>query len=516
MHEAPEYRSNDACYVSVTCMAGLSDAGGPGVETQGFVRVNGNGTDLNRQYPTTGLGHPSWPAMTEPEIRAQVAYFDTFQDPVLAGVDLHGMLEAENFTYLMIKDTQRTLDEVLTHEAVARTTYQWIDQDPALDPWRPRGPVSIWGATYDLLGYSAPGTGGGYIVQDVGLNAPGFTVEMAYNHITFDNHYPGPGQQFNIMHVAALRDIVVGFIDYAFQAPGAAVLGGEATIGYLAHPTVIEQGRFNGEDADPNQLFDELASHGANIQELTELTPAALEGLTHVILPDQALGASMDQLASSGEGASQADPVESILVPWVEQGGTLVLTDAAVELAVELGLAEEVTLVEDVTGKADMVDLDHPLAEGANAPVQSLVDGNPLNYASGEVPNHCLVDFEGEAVGTRTLGAAMPTSQAGTCTMIGEASRGEGTVRVMGVALPAPVEKGDHGVDSYALTPNGFRILLNLLDTPLQEAGTDEAQGSEAGANQAEQDPSQDIPAAGLLTLGAVLGAAMVAARRRT
>ncbi len=496
-HEYAEYRANDACNVSPGCIVGATGPNQPGTETQNFVRVNGNGTNLNRQYPTTGTPHPSWPAMTEPEVDGQVRYFENLTGDVIAGVDLHGMLNAENLTYLMIKDTQRDLAEVPAHEAVARTTASYLEADATLDPWRAAvGPATVWGATYDLLGYSAPGTGGAYVVQDTGLNAPGFTVEIAYNHIAFDNHYPGPGQLMNIMHVSVMRDITLGFLDFAYHQPGNVTASGEASIGVLQHPSVAPGGRYDGTDADPTHALTELADHGADVRVIdtgAPLTEADLEGLTHLVVPDTAL-----------------DEVEGLdtIQAWTDAGGTLVLTDRAIQHAAELGLAGDVETIEDVAGEVDRLDTSHALAAGTNEPVESIVDGNPLRYDAGTVPNHCLVGFEGDSVGERVLPGDGATSEGTPCTVVGEASLGEGTVRVIGVALPPPVDAGPHGVDSYALTPNGYRILANSV-------GLDIANGTELAGSDSDSLESNGTPGAGALAALAALALAGIALRRR-
>lgn len=509
VHEQPAYRGNDGCWVSATCPTGLTGPGQPGIETQGYTRTNGNATDLNRQYPTTGTPHPSWPALTEPEIDAEVAYFDSLPGKTLAGVDLHGMLNAENLTYLMIKDTQRDLEEIVTHEHVARTTYGYLANDTELDPWRATvGPASVWGSTYDLLGYSAPGTGGAYVVQDTGLDAPGFTVELAYNHIAFDDKYAGPGQTMNTLHVAAMRDIVLGFLEHAATTPTDVTVEGEATIGVLPHPEVIGQGRFDGTDADPNDAFREIDEHApdATVTFLDGVAEEQLSGLTHVVVADGAL---------EDAPGSAIDALEA----WVEAGGTLVLTDRALQHAEAFGVGSGHTVVEDVTGKVDTIDTSHDLARTIYEPVGSFVDGNPLRYDPGTVPNHCLTAFDGTIVGQRTMPSdggdptSDPTAGPEMCTVLGEASLGDGTVRIMGAALPPPVSQGDHGVDGYALTPNGFRILINTLDLTLQSVQPGDGSAVEG---QGGEDQANGVPGAtALLALAALAGAALAVRRRR-
>ncbi|MGQ0535827.1 MAG: M14 family zinc carboxypeptidase [Methanobacteriota archaeon] len=510
-HEELPYRHNDACYVSATCGA-ASDPGEIGVETQWYVRVNGNGTDLNRQYPTTGALFDGPPPMTEPEILGVVSYLKALPEPVLAGVDLHGMLNTPELNYLLLKDTQRTLLEVLQDEAVAKYAADEIVADETLAPWDATGgPRVVWGATIDLLGYSAPGTGGAYVVQDTGLDAAGYTVEMAYSHITFDNHYQGPGQAMNILHVASIRDIVVGFVTYGARAPAGARVAGESVVGYLPHPGAVPGGRYDGSDADPNAIFAEIRNAGGDVRGLSALTPAGLGGLTHFVLADHDRETLLRLQSADAPGASLADPIGAILRPWVEAGGVLVLTDRSTAVAVDLGVAESEETVPDFSGRAHRTS-GHALVAGTNPPVATFVDGNPLGFEAGTVPVHCLSGFTGDAVAVRALSQArlpVMAEDAPTCVVVGEAPLGQGTVRILGAMLPSPHPGSPYGVDGYAVTPNGARVLLNALDLALSE-GVPEAGRSEEGAAAGDETGVPGVPMVAL-----VLGALVVACLRR-
>src|SRR5581483_4425370 len=61
-HEEAPYRADDACYFSTSDLTGLQKCG-EGVETQSFVRVNGAGADVNRQFPTVGWACACYKAM---------------------------------------------------------------------------------------------------------------------------------------------------------------------------------------------------------------------------------------------------------------------------------------------------------------------------------------------------------------------------------------------------------------------------------------------------------------------
>src|SRR5581483_6925439 len=62
---------------------------------------------------------------------------------------------------------------------------------------------------------------------------------MAYNHVTVDDYYPGPGMAFNDYHVQAVRDIVRAFMDQAAQDVKARVDAGASKVAYLRNPASI-------------------------------------------------------------------------------------------------------------------------------------------------------------------------------------------------------------------------------------------------------------------------------------
>jgi len=94
------------------------------------------------------------------------------------------------------------------------------------------------------------------------------------------------------------------------------------------------------------------------------------------------------------------------------------------------------------------------------------------------------------------------------CTVVGEATLGSGKVRVVGSAFPDPQPMDLFGVDGYALTPNGARLLLNALDlTPVVAEP-----GAETDAGLTEDTSGTPVRWA-LLVMA--LGVATIVARRR-
>ena len=71
-----------------------------------FQRYNGNGVDLNRDWPDIGFSFRPYSGLSEPESRALATFFDdvkaTTGDEFDAGDDLHGQLTADALSYTLL------------------------------------------------------------------------------------------------------------------------------------------------------------------------------------------------------------------------------------------------------------------------------------------------------------------------------------------------------------------------------------------------------------------------------
>src|SRR5581483_9779680 len=72
------------------------------------------------------------------------------------------------------------------------------------------GEFSDWSTVWDAIGYTDSGFSGDFFAQSSGMNAPGYDIEMAYNHITVDSQYEA-GALFNDYHVTVVRHVVKSF-----------------------------------------------------------------------------------------------------------------------------------------------------------------------------------------------------------------------------------------------------------------------------------------------------------------
>jgi hypothetical protein len=167
-----------------------------------FTRGNGNGVDLNRDWPAVGYTQKSHQPWSEPETRAFGEVLLDIRDRTsggafAGGIDLHGMTTARAFSYTLLGADQRdyrknaiTVDTSLrTYEdQTARLTWSPYIGDSTGDgePDRPAAlPVADeWGSIYDTLGYTITGGLGNWMDDSrIGLGGVGLNNEMALSNI---------------------------------------------------------------------------------------------------------------------------------------------------------------------------------------------------------------------------------------------------------------------------------------------------------------------------------------------
>lgn len=180
-----------------------------------FQRFNGNGVDLNRDWPTVGYTLKSYSPGSEPETKAFADVLSGIKARTAAGrfaggLDLHGMLTAKAFSYTLIGASQRDYRKnAVTVETSLRT---WEDQTKRL-AWSPYtsdhnangqkepdgSPPEIcrdtngtdatpcvadrWGTVIDTIGYQITGGFGDWFDSPLGLDAVGVDNEMFVSHV---------------------------------------------------------------------------------------------------------------------------------------------------------------------------------------------------------------------------------------------------------------------------------------------------------------------------------------------
>lgn len=595
-HEEAKYRTNDACYTSVTpgCAAGK-----PGLETQNYVRVNGHGKDLNRQWPTVGWQRAAYQAMGEPEAIGLVGYLKNITNIKYAS-DIHGMLNPADGTTVngcfdapagILQPSAGDLDptcfenavkgskghyiltllpagqqdprEVEANTALAQLVKERLNGDPYFVEWQNvpsaqgvwGGEFNDWGTVWDTIGYTDSGISSDFFAQDQGLNAPGVDFELAYNHITFDNYYPGAAMLMNRYHVEAVRDIVRSFMDEAALDVQMSIDVKGTRTAFLENPTVVtnvgnmtvagwplENPADDAFDtahraykAAPNKYFADLQGRLVDGDH-----PGILDGLR----ADDITATKLKPYANLVVAGSAAKTLQGkpaaldALRKWTEAGGNLVLTDSALTLMQDLGLVEAggVDVYHGYAGATNFVDKKDPLSANVLGLARQTFEPVPLGYAldrlSAPIWYVKASAFKGDIVGYAGKGQGAQTDK--TMVNFGRTPLGAGKVTFLGALLPDPTADNGapYGVDSYATTYTGNQLLRNALGWDVKFAklpASPDALGApgarvEGGAvthTAAPQaggqgrGPSRGVPGAELLGIVGILALGATLRRRR-
>ena len=211
-----------------------------------FQRYNGNGVDLNRDWPTVGYSHRPYSPASEPEVRAFTEVLtgirNTTADGKFAGgIDLHGQLTANAFSYTLLGSGQRDFRK--NFSTVDQALRAWADQTGRL-AWSPYigtpvAPVADqWGTVIDTIGYQITGGAGDWFESPIGLGAVGIDNEMTLSHLAPASVFEPVLEQ---MHIDGNKGLIYSQLasmltekdsDYLYDPPG--------RIGYVFNPKRIQ------------------------------------------------------------------------------------------------------------------------------------------------------------------------------------------------------------------------------------------------------------------------------------
>ena len=198
-----------------------------------FQRYNGNGVDLNRDWPEQGWTYLPYTPWSEPESRAYgrvlqaIGPHDKKGNPKwTGGIDLHGMVDAKAFSFTLLGGTQRDYgkDQSVLQtvkgawaDAEARLAYSPFikpNSEPEADP---RQYGVQWGTIWDTIDYTVTGAFGNWIDSPIGLNADGIDNEMAFSHLS----NCGIGSCFEPdieqLHVDGNKSLIYSSINYSLK-----------------------------------------------------------------------------------------------------------------------------------------------------------------------------------------------------------------------------------------------------------------------------------------------------------
>lgn len=442
-----------------------------------FRRGNGNGVDLNRQFPTKGwtktTGRPL--PLTEPEPIAWDAAVRRI-DPVMS-VDLHGELTSENnaFADIMLPAGQWNPAEQKRHDDLARhmksNIERWFEiQGVEMDTFTgPAGQKPAEYATgFDVVGYDDSGFMGDWFTEQIG------TVDLDVEHF-FSHSVPNSTWVASLedAHIASVRGEIETLI---VEAPlidrtrPRLRLGG---VGYLFDPKVTKSSDGYGGPKPPDGV-DPQPYHATRMTYFEDLSRFATIPFKKVW--SNAVGKGLDTLdtfviadkpyprTQSGRKPVAAR-VARQLKAFVRRGGNLILTDRAVRLLGRLDVVPKKRVRKDIhgAGHVDIEDFEDPYMKEVHTTASQTYYEVPLGFTlDTDSSPHWTVDrATWEDAGGKTIAYIDDEQRVG----VGRIKVGRGWIGIFGAVLPQPTEQFDHlyGLADYAVTVAGGQILNNMI-----------------------------------------------------
>ena len=474
-----------------------------------FTRANDGSRDLHRNFPVQGYLRASNGTLDQPEGRGLDALLAEFADLEhdsddpdyrgwYLGTDNHGqgvkpvaasgLQIVGQFDYRKSERLARFADSISDNiEGIALESIEVLNQATggAVQPYE-------WGTLYDILGYSAAGSGIDYYnspaTQDgLGVEGTGFATEMTASNLPFSNILTHPGE-VNQMWVDTVRAINYAMFKTAVDPLTHTFPVGGRTA-YVEDPTPTSSidsngfgdgnddipANFTGDDPEVDPDFSFTHYTVSRMKFFTDLNRFADNPLDAVRIPDVLSGdvdlSSYDSLVLADEVMPEGNDLAgwvTALTGFVEGGGNLVVTDGAAPLLADLfpGIdAGDVTATNRNVGYVDFLDTseDH-LNEGLRGVASQTWDVIPVGFPdnAGAAPNWTVSQDAWDAL----PGAVTAGTNGSGRTIYGQADLGDGTVTFLGALLPEPTEDYFHpyGLQNYAVTYTGYTLLENMLD----------------------------------------------------
>lgn len=195
-----------------------------------FQRYNGNGVDVNRDWPDIGFSFRPYSGLSEPESQALSTYFGEVEangGQFAAGDDLHGQPEADALSFTLLPHGSHDFekDQRIRQTAIAihNASEQALLWSPIIQPNdAPEGggvpcvPGELgttcaqiygqtWGTVYDTINYTTTGALGDYFDSSIGVGADGIDNEMSFSHLDKNITFEPQTEQ---LHVAGNKALI--------------------------------------------------------------------------------------------------------------------------------------------------------------------------------------------------------------------------------------------------------------------------------------------------------------------
>ncbi len=505
--------------------------------TRPYARANSVGTDLNRQMPTVGRINPGRNPLQESEMRNGVEFMHDVAKAGKGGrmaysADIHGELTSKAYMDIMYPAGEFDSVDHRRLMAIAERTKSVIDatlfagivdqaenttggndaESPNFVPTRP----AHWATVWDTLGYTDTGFIGDYMATDLGVT--GMDYEIAFNHTV-------PDKVWNVYlqenHINASRGIIKTAMAYALFvreefSKDNVVVDPAGRAGFVVNADTVTDTDENGAGTLPGPGGDGMGADGKPVTQAhyevsnqrffvdeSRYMPQPFFGLTSgQIAGDPAALNQVDSLVLADKGMPadpSGKPVDhdtyyASLKEWVQRGGTLVLTDDAVNSLADLEILkpDDLQKLPVYLPFANFRTFDHAMTKGLRPNARQLVESAVIGYGiqgvseqADSAPMTVVASEAWQAAGGITIGTTSNDGTGqdsytdaqlddGSLTSVGEIPLGKGKVRIVGGALPTPTEDNDHrfGLRNYGLTYSGLFLMENAIRADAEELGT--------------------------------------------
>ncbi|MGH2774432.1 MAG: M14 family zinc carboxypeptidase [Actinomycetota bacterium] len=186
-----------------------------------FQRYNGNGMDVNRDWPTIGYTEGQYTPGSEPETQGYASYLQFVKERTTSGkfdaaIDLHGMLTAPSFSFTLLgsgqRDYRKNALSVDTSIKTFRDSEERLSWSPLIAPADScPGATEIpelggnipmcsdqWGTVWDTINYQVTGSFGDWMDSPLGLDGIGIDNEMALSHLAPNTHFDPDVEQLHV------------------------------------------------------------------------------------------------------------------------------------------------------------------------------------------------------------------------------------------------------------------------------------------------------------------------------
>lgn len=249
-----------------------------------FQRYNGNGMDMNRDWPALGYTEHQYTPWSEPETRSFGRVLQNLTDNWSGGIDLHGQLIDRAFSFTLIGGSQRPYDKNERVQQFVEEAYEdaevrlsWsslikpndapeacvppgtsgtISDDPNCDP-TPRIYGVQYGTIWDTIDYTVSGAVGDWIDSPIGLDADGIDNEMSLSHLsncgTGTCYIPEAEQ----LHVDGNKSLIYGMLNFNLQPPTPTFDLAGTDVAVMANPRRLVSGALRYPEAPPGAVAPE-------------------------------------------------------------------------------------------------------------------------------------------------------------------------------------------------------------------------------------------------------------------